>query len=71
MAAAITNNEQKRHRIRGDVNARFEVIELLLFLLYMARRPAIAGRRVDRELVLLSVLLNLNSIQQCQFQALT
>jgi hypothetical protein len=35
------NNEQRRRRKRGDVNARFDVIELFLFRLYMARRPAI------------------------------
>jgi hypothetical protein len=30
MAAATMNNEQMRRRKRGDVNARFEVIELFL-----------------------------------------
>jgi hypothetical protein len=31
-AAATMNNEQKRRRNCGDVNARFEVIELFLLL---------------------------------------
>ena len=51
MAAATMNNEQKRRRKCGDVNARFDVIELFLYRLYM-RRPAPAGRRIDRELPL-------------------
>jgi len=34
MAAAAMNNEQMRRRKRGDVNARFEVIEFFLFPLY-------------------------------------
>src|SRR5205823_5900341 len=50
MAAATMNNEHKRRRKRGRVKARFDVIELFLYWLYM-RRPAIAGRRVDREVV--------------------
>ena len=47
-AADTMNSEQKRCRKRGDVNARFEVIELFLNRPYM-RRPAVAGRRVYRE----------------------
>jgi hypothetical protein len=31
IAAATMNNEQKRRRKSGHVNARFEVIELFLF----------------------------------------
>jgi len=34
MAAAAMNNEQKKRRTRGDVNARFEVIEFFCFRLY-------------------------------------
>ena len=34
MAAATMNNEQKKRRKRGDVNARFDVIEVFLFPLY-------------------------------------
>jgi len=55
MAAARINNEQKTRRKRGNVNARFDVIELFLFRLCMARRPATAGRRVDRGLVCLPI----------------
>jgi hypothetical protein len=32
MAAAAMNNEQKRRRKRGDVNALFDVIELSFLL---------------------------------------
>ena len=34
MAAPTMNNEQKKRRKRGDVNARFDVIEVFLFPLY-------------------------------------
>ena len=50
------NSEQKRCRKRGDVNARFEVIELFLNRPYM-RRPAVAGRRVYREVLCVLPLL--------------
>jgi hypothetical protein len=44
------NNEIKRRRPRGGVNALFDVIELLVFG-STKRRPATAGRRVDRGFV--------------------
>jgi hypothetical protein len=69
MAAATMNVEQKRRRRRGNVNVRFNVIELFSFWLYMARRPATAGRRVDRGLVYFSLLPEPNSILQCQSRA--
>jgi hypothetical protein len=50
MAAATMNNEQMRRRKRGNVNTRFEVIEFFVFG-STNRRPATAGRRVDRGLV--------------------
>jgi hypothetical protein len=44
MAAARKNNEQKRGRNRGDVNARFEVIELFLYRLCMDKARRIWSR---------------------------
>jgi hypothetical protein len=51
------NNEQKRRRTRGDVNALFDVIELSVLLAYR-RRPATAGRRAERAMVLVVFLLS-------------
>jgi hypothetical protein len=44
------NNEQKKRRMRGDVNALFDVIELSCCWPFR-RRPATAERRADRGLV--------------------
>jgi len=41
------NNEQKKRRKRGDVNARFEVIEFFLLRLYMAA----SGKLPDAALI--------------------
>jgi len=45
MAAARKNNEQKRRRNCGDVNARFEVIELFLYRLSIKKARKISPNR--------------------------
>jgi len=58
------NNEQKRRRKRGDVNTRFEVIELFCFRLYKTA----SGKLPDAALIedwFVSLFPEPNSILQC------
>ena len=68
MAAATMNNEQKKRRKRGNVNAPFEVIELFLFRLYVQRRPADAGRRLHRGFGFFSYCWNLTRSCNVSFE---
>jgi hypothetical protein len=68
MAAAAMNNEQKRRRTRGDVNARFEVIEFFLFsALQNGVRQLPDAALIEIWFVFL--VLEPNSILQCEFRA--
>ena len=62
------NNEQKKRRKRGNVNAWFEVIEVFLFRLYVQRRPADAGRRLHRGFGFLSYCWNLTRSCNVSFE---
>ena len=63
------NNEQKRCRNRGDVNARFDVIELFLFRLYVAASGKLPDAAWIEKWPVCLLLPEPNLILQYEFRA--